>query len=249
MAKYPHDSIVPDNENELDKKGQVVQMFNSIAFRYDYLNQFLSGGIDKRWRTKAIMELKDAKPQLILDVATGTGDVAILTYQLIKPKKIVGIDLAGNMLDIGHQKIERLGLQKNIELLRGDAETINCASGTFDAVTAAFGVRNFENLEAGLSEMLRVLAPGGKAVILEFSKPNQIFFRMLYYVYMNVLVPLFGKLISKNRNAYKYLNNSVKNFPQREDFIRIMQKTGFKKTYFKTLSLGICCIYCGSRSY
>jgi ubiquinone/menaquinone biosynthesis methyltransferases len=247
MAKYSHDTIVPFNNSELGKKQQVATMFDQIAFRYDFLNRFLSGGIDVYWRRKAIAELKALKPKLVLDVATGTADVAIMTYKYLKPDKITGIDISEGMLQLGRQKVDKLLLNKQIELLKGDSEAINFPSGTFDAITVAFGVRNFENLEKGLSEMYRVLKPGGKVVILEFSKPHKTGFRSLYNLYMNIVAPRAGQWLSKNKDAYHYLNQSVKAFPEGETFLHILQQVGFTDTTLKRLSLGICTIYCGRK--
>jgi demethylmenaquinone methyltransferase/2-methoxy-6-polyprenyl-1,4-benzoquinol methylase len=247
MAIYAHDEVVPDKQSALAKKNQVAEMFNSICERYDFLNRFLSAGIDKSWRKKAIRELEVNHPKLILDVATGTGDVAILAYKMLHPDKITGIDISDGMLEIGRKKISKLNLSHSIELLHGDSETINYNADSFDAITVAFGVRNFEHLEKGLAEMLKVLKPGGKISILEFSKPKAYLFKGLYNLYMKIVAPGFGKMLAKNKQAYEYLNNSVQAFPDRESFIEIMQKVGFKETYFKQLSLGICCIYCGSK--
>ena len=247
MAVYAHDKIVPDKQSSLAKKSQVANMFNTIACRYDFLNRFMSAGIDKGWRKKAIKELGPIKPKTVLDVATGTGEMAVLAFKLLQPEKITGIDIAEGMLDVGRKKIEKLHLKDKIELMRGDSETINYSDHSFDAITVAFGVRNFENLENGLSEMLRVLKPGGKISILEFSKPGIPVFKGLYNLYMKLVAPAFGKMVAKNKQAYEYLNDSVKAFPDRDLFITIMRKAGFQKTYFKTLSLGICCIYCGSK--
>ena len=247
MTKYAHDEVVPYSEDGLSKKQQVAKMFDSIAFKYDFLNRFLSAGIDVRWRKKAIAQLKSIEPKMVLDVATGTGDVAIMTWQKLKPQKIVGIDISNGMLELGRKKIEKLGLSNGIELQTGDSEKINFPDNSFDAVTVAFGVRNFENLEKGLSEMLRVLKPGGKLVILEFSRPAKVGFKSFYNLYMNVVAPGLGKLFSKNKEAYQYLNKSVQAFPERENFISIMNNAGYTKTYFKPLSLGICCIYCGTK--
>lgn len=247
MAKYAHDEVVPYSDNALNKKQQVASMFNSIAGKYDFMNRFLSAGIDVQWRKKAIKQLKELHPKLVLDVATGTGDVAIMTHQMLKPEKIIGIDISEGMLEAGKKKVEKLSLSDAIELQPGDSETINYPANTFDAITVAFGVRNFENLEKGLSEMLRVLKPGGKLVVLEFSKPKQTGFKGLYNLYMNIVAPGFGKFFTKNREAYQYLNESVQAFPERENFIRIMEQAGYTGTYFKPLSLGICCIYCGSK--
>lgn len=247
MTKFAHDSIVPDKESHLDKKQQVAEMFDSIAFRYDFLNRFLSVGIDKGWRKKAINQLKELNPKKVLDVATGTADVAIMTYRLLHPDKIIGIDISEGMLNLGKQKIEKLALQQQIELCKGDSEKIDFPDQSFDAITVAFGVRNFGNLEKGLSEMLRVLQPGGKLVVLEFSKPKQPGFKSLYSLYMNFIAPVIGKLFSKNKTAYQYLNDSVQAFPEGETFLNIMNKTGFTHTYLKSLTLGICTIYCGSK--
>ena len=221
-------------------------MFDSIAFRYDLINRFLSGGLDVYWRKQAIRELKEIAPKTVLDVATGTADVPILMYKQLFPNKITGIDISEKMLELGRKKIAKLMLNDRIELLQGDSETIKFASESFDAVTVAFGVRNYENLHKGLQEMLRVLMPGGKLVVLEFSKPKT-GFRTLYNLYMKIVAPRIGTLISKNREAYQYLNDSVKAFPEGNDFLNILNETGYNSTYLKTLSLGICTIYCGEK--
>jgi demethylmenaquinone methyltransferase / 2-methoxy-6-polyprenyl-1,4-benzoquinol methylase len=247
MAKFAHDDIVPYQQSNLDKKSQVAEMFNSIAQRYDFLNRFLSAGIDISWRKKAIAQLKDIHPKIILDVATGTADVAVRTYQMLHPEKIIGIDISEGMLDIGRKKIEKYRLQQFIELQYGDSETISFPDNFFDAITVAFGVRNFENLERGLDEMLRVLKPDGKLVVLEFSRPRQKVFKFFYNFYMKLIAPKAGSMIAKNKEAYQYLCDSVKAFPEREEFTELMLKTGFKNIYYKVLSIGICCIYCGSK--
>jgi demethylmenaquinone methyltransferase / 2-methoxy-6-polyprenyl-1,4-benzoquinol methylase len=247
MAMYAHDEVVPDKKSNAAKKNQVAEMFNSIACRYDFLNRFLSAGIDKSWRRKAINELKEVHPKLLLDVATGTGDLAVAAFEILNPEKIIGIDISDGMLELGRKKIQKLNLEHKIELLAGDSETINYQDSSFDAISVAFGVRNFENLEKGLAEMLRVLKPGGKISILEFSKPKAFVFKGIYNLYMRIIAPGFGKLVAKNKEAYDYLNNSVQAFPDRENFVKIMTEAGFKKTYYKSLSLGICCIYCGSK--
>jgi demethylmenaquinone methyltransferase/2-methoxy-6-polyprenyl-1,4-benzoquinol methylase len=247
MSRYSHDTIVPYRHSEKTKKEQVAGMFDQIAFRYDFLNRFLSGGVDLYWRRQAIKELKELQPKLILDVATGTADVAIMCCKYLQPEKIIGIDISEGMLQLGREKIAKLLLSKQIELKQGDSEAINFPESTFDAITVAFGVRNFQNLEKGLNEMFRVLKPGGKAVILEFSQPKQIVFKGLYNFYMKVICPGLGKWISKNKDAYKYLHNSVKAFPEGETFLQILQQVGFSETSFKRLSLGICTIYCGRK--
>lgn len=247
MAKYAHDTIVPFKESDQSKKQQVAAMFDKIAFRYDFLNRFLSAGIDVSWRKKAIKQLQSLQPKYILDVATGTGDVAILTQKILHPTKITGIDISEGMLEIGRKKIEKLGLQNEIELLKGDSETLGFPDNSFDAITVAFGVRNFQNLEKGLAEMLRVLKPGGKLVVLEFSRPKQFLFKGVYNLYMKTIAPGFGKLIAKNKDAYQYLNDSVQRFPEGQQFIDILKNVGYSSTYSKILTLGICTIYCGSK--
>jgi demethylmenaquinone methyltransferase/2-methoxy-6-polyprenyl-1,4-benzoquinol methylase len=247
MAQYAHDTIVPDKGSELEKKEQVANMFDSIAGRYDFLNRFLSVGTDIGWRKKAIRELKGINPKHVLDVATGTGDMAILTYSILKPSRVTGIDISPGMLEIGRKKVAAKGLNDHIELLSGDSETINFPNDSFDAITVAFGVRNFQDLEKGLKEMLRVLRPGGKLVVLEFSRPSNFFFKGIYNLYMNVLAPAFGRMFAKNRKAYRYLNDSVQAFPERQQFTNILKSAGYRNTFYKTLSLGICSIYCGSK--
>lgn len=246
--RLPHDTVVPFKNSDKSKKEQVAGMFDQIAFRYDFLNRFLSGGIDVYWRKRAIKELRELQPSKILDVATGTADVAILCCKLLKPLTITGIDISEGMLNLGRQKVAKLLLNKQIELFQGDSEAINFGDNTFDAITVAFGVRNFENLEKGLREMLRVLRPGGKLVVLEFSKPKKTAWRGLYNLYMKIVTPGLGRLISKNREAYQYLNDSVQKFPEGNHFLTIMNNVGYTATYLKTLTGGICTIYCGTKN-
>jgi demethylmenaquinone methyltransferase/2-methoxy-6-polyprenyl-1,4-benzoquinol methylase len=247
MTQFAHDTVVPSKGSDLSKKDQVADMFNSIAYRYDFLNRFLSAGVDIWWRKKAIRELKKLQPKYILDVATGTADVAIMATTLLDPEKITGIDISDGMLEIGRAKIKKKGLEKTIELLNGDSETIKFADNSFDAVTVAFGVRNFEHLEKGLAEIKRVLKPGGKLVVLEFSQPKTAGVTQLYNVYMKLVAPNVGKIFSKNRNAYKYLDESIKKFPEGKNFTLILDNLGYTHTYCKPLSLGICSIYCGEK--
>ncbi len=247
MAKFAHDEVMPYQHSDLNKKEQVADMFNNIAYRYDFLNRFLSAGIDVWWRKKAISQLKTLAPKKILDVATGTGDVAILTYNILKPEKIIGIDISERMLELGRKKLEKLELNSHIELITGDSEVIRFEDNSFDAITVAFGVRNFQNLVMGMKEMHRVLKPGGKLVVLEFSKPTKAGFKNLYNFYMNYVAPNIGKLFAKNKDAYQYLNDSVQAFPEGQTFLNIMHEAGFTQTYLKKLSFGICAIYCGSK--
>lgn len=222
-------------------------MFNNIAGRYDFMNHFLSAGIDMAWRKKAINCLRKHLPETVLDIATGTGDFAIETLRL-NPEKVVGIDISEGMLDVGRKKIERLGHQHKIELQQADSENLPFETQTFDAITVGFGVRNFENLEKGLSEMLRVLNPGGVAVILEFSKPKKFPVKQGYHLYSNHVIPALGKLLAKDNAAYTYLPESVAAFPEGEDFLQIMQKTGYNKLAAVPLTGGIATIYLGSKA-
>jgi len=245
--RLPHDNVTPFDDPDRSKKEQVAEMFDRVANRYDVMNRLLSAGIDIKWRKKAILQLKNDKPKQILDVATGTCDMAIISYKLLRPEKITGIDISGEMLKVGRKKIEKEGLTSVIELQTGDSETINFADNSFDAVTVAFGVRNFENLESGLKEMLRVLKPGGKLIVLEFSRPRTKIFRSLYNLYMSIVAPEVARWISRNKKAYQYLNQSANLFPERQDFVDILNRTGYSNTSFKPLSAGICCIYIGEK--
>jgi demethylmenaquinone methyltransferase/2-methoxy-6-polyprenyl-1,4-benzoquinol methylase len=239
-----NETITPYNQQEA-KKTQVADMFNNISKTYDFLNHFLSLGIDIIWRKKAINELKADNPQLILDVATGTGDFAFEALSILNPKKIVGVDISQGMLDIAQQKINKRGLGDQFEIKLGDSEKLPFEVNQFDAVTVAYGVRNFENLEVGLADINRVLKPGGKAVVLEFSKPKAFPIKQLYNFYFTYITPGIGKLFSKDARAYSYLPESVAAFPDGEKFVALMQKAGFKNTKCRPLAFGICSIYTG----
>lgn len=247
MNMYPHDTVVPFKDSSESKKKQVEKMFDKIAFRYDFLNRFLSAGIDIGWRKKAIKLLLPVKPERILDVATGTGDFALTSYEILKPAKITGIDISEGMLELGRKKIAKAGLDSHIELLNGDSEAILFEDNSFDAVTVAFGVRNFENLEQGLSEIKRVLKPGGRLIVLECTKPSMPVVKQFYNFYMKFITPKIGKIIANNNDAYQYLNDSVLQFPEKESFIQILNKAGYRNTFYKTLTLGICTIYCAEK--
>lgn len=235
--------IVTPYGSAAGKKAEVERMFDKIAPRYDLLNRVLSLGIDLRWRKQAIAYLAEAKPDKILDVATGTADVAILMAKILKPSRIIGIDIANQMLELGREKIERQGLSDLISLETGDSENLEFETGSFDAVTVAYGVRNFENLEKGLSEMYRVLNPGGRLVILEFSKPHIFPFKQLYNTYFKYVLPFIGRLTSRDVRAYTYLFESVQAFPEGDDFNNILTKIGFQNPLCERLTLGICSIY------
>jgi demethylmenaquinone methyltransferase/2-methoxy-6-polyprenyl-1,4-benzoquinol methylase len=247
MAEFAHDTVVPYKDSSLEKKDQVAEMFNDISVKYDFLNRFLSAGTDIRWRKKALKELKEINPEVLLDVATGTADVAIMAEKILSPKKIIGIDISEGMLAVGRNKIQKMHLDNCIELLSGDSEDIHFPDNTFDAVTVAFGVRNFQSLEKGLTEIRRVLKTGGKMVVLEFSKPKWTLIKPFYNFYMKKITPNIGKIFSKNKEAYQYLDESIKKFPEGEAFIKILNEVGYQKTYRKPLSLGICSIYCGTK--
>jgi demethylmenaquinone methyltransferase/2-methoxy-6-polyprenyl-1,4-benzoquinol methylase len=274
MANYSHDRIVPFKDSELSKKQQVAEMFDKIAFRYDFLNRFLSGGIDIYWRRRAIRELRElarasgaatgsneagdraagdsggqAMPLNVLDVATGTGDMAIMLTRYLTGARVTGIDISRGMLEIGEQKIGRLGLGARISLQRGDSEALQFANGSFDAITVAFGVRNFEDLEKGLREMLRVLRPGGRLVVLEFSRPHAPGVRQIYDLYLRLVAPNVGKMVSNSREAYRYLNDSVKAFPEDAAFLDILNECGYARVSLRRLSLGICTLYIGEKPH
>ncbi|WP_276369216.1 bifunctional demethylmenaquinone methyltransferase/2-methoxy-6-polyprenyl-1,4-benzoquinol methylase UbiE [Chryseolinea sp. H1M3-3] len=237
--------VVPYKES-LSKKAQVAKMFNNISHRYDFLNNLLSLGIDKIWRKKAISVLKELKPSKILDVATGTGEFALQALEL-NPEKIIGIDISEGMLEIGRKKISAKNLGSKIELIQGDSEKIPFAQNKFDAVTVAFGVRNFEDLKRGLSEIRRVLRPGGMVVILEFSKPSKFPFKQIYSIYFRYILPRIGSIVSNDKAAYTYLPKSVEAFPDGEDFLHILHDVGFKNTQCSSLTFGISSIYIGTK--
>ena len=244
--QFPHDEIKPFASDKA-KKQQVEEMFDSIAGKYDFLNRFFSAGIDMGWRKKTIGLLKKDNPKTILDIATGTADMAILACQLLNPEKVTGIDLSAEMLELGRKKVEKESFSSKIELLKGDAEAINFPENSFDAVTVAFGVRNFENLEKGLREIYRVLKPGGKLLILEFSKPRT-GFKQLYNLYMGIVAPEVARWFRQNKQAYQYLNRSSNTFPDRREFTDVLSRIGFTDAEYNPLSFGICCIYSGRKS-
>tara|TARA_R110001592_G_scaffold363389_1_gene686888 strand:+ start:8801 stop:9538 length:738 start_codon:yes stop_codon:yes gene_type:complete len=237
-------SVVPYKNQKEGKKQQVANMFNNISKNYDLLNHVLSMGIDIIWRKKAIKMLKDDQPKLILDIATGTGDFAIEALAL-KPDKIIGVDISEGMLNVGRKKMKEKKLDHLIDLQMGDSEKLLFEENKFDAVIVSFGVRNFENLEKGLADMYRVLKPGGKTVILEFSTPKKFPMKQAYSFYFKYILPQIGKVISKDNSAYTYLPESVKAFPDGNDFINILERVGFKNTQCKTLTFGISSIYIG----
>ena len=217
-------------------------MFDNIAHRYDFLNHFLSAGIDHVWRKKAVKQLDEIAPNMILDLATGTGDLAIALAKHFPDAQINGVDLSPEMIRFGQRKMEKRNLSQ-ISMTVGDAEALEAADNTYDGATVGFGVRNFEDLQAGLKELRRVLRPGGRLVVLEFSQPRGAIFRPLFMFYFKNILPLYGKFISKDPKAYEYLFESVQSFPAYENFMTELQSAGFKTRYYKQLTFGVCCIY------
>lgn len=239
--------VKPYNTDENSKKEEVATMFNNISKRYDFLNHFLSLGIDKIWRKKAIRQLKEVAPKSVLDIATGTGDFAIAALKL-NPEEIVGVDISQGMLDVGIEKMKRKGYDHIISMQLGDSEQLPFDDNRFDALTVGFGVRNYENLEKGLADMLRVLKPNGKAVILEFSKPKKFPIKQLFGFYSKRVIPFLGRTISKDKRAYAYLPESVEAFPEGQAFEEIMKSVGYKSVQSKLVSGGIATIYSGIKA-
>jgi len=241
---HQHDAVVPYAGSAETKKAQVGKMFDNISPMYDLLNRILSFGIDVWWRKKAIELLRVAKPAQILDIATGTADLAIEAVSL-SPQKITGIDISEGMLEQGRKKIRQKGLQQIIELQSGDSEQLEFPDNSFDAVMVSFGVRNFENLEKGLQEIHRVLRPGGMLLVLEFSRPGNPLVRSLYNFYNRSFLPFTGRLLSKDHSAYTYLPESVKAFPEGVHFLKILTNQQFQQTKALPLTFGISTIYTG----
>ncbi|MCO5258991.1 MAG: bifunctional demethylmenaquinone methyltransferase/2-methoxy-6-polyprenyl-1,4-benzoquinol methylase UbiE [Crocinitomicaceae bacterium] len=238
--------VKPYGSEDKSKKQEVAEMFNNISKKYDFLNHFLSVGIDKRWRKKAVAQLKDIHPEKLLDLATGTGDFALALLKL-KPKEIVGMDISDGMLDVGRQKMKLKGVDHIISMKLGDSENLPFEDNYFDGLTVGFGVRNYENLEKGLSEMLRVIRTGGKVVILEFSKPKKFPVKQYYSFHSKYIIPFFGKLFSKDNRAYTYLPDSIKAFPEGKDFENILTNVGYKNIRSILVSGGIATIYVGDK--
>ncbi|MDH5474189.1 MAG: bifunctional demethylmenaquinone methyltransferase/2-methoxy-6-polyprenyl-1,4-benzoquinol methylase UbiE [Cyclobacteriaceae bacterium] len=239
-------TVLPYKEQQAGKKEQVADMFNNISRKYDFLNHFLSLGIDILWRKKAIRLLKKDQPKLILDIATGTGDFAIEALSL-NPDKVIGVDISEGMLEVGKEKMKRKGFEDKIELQMGDSEKLLFEDNKFDAVIVSFGVRNFENLRKGLEDMNRVLKKGGKVVIVEFSKPKIFPLKQIYNFYFKFVLPKIGRLVSKDNAAYTYLPESVQNFPDGDDFLKIFSESGFNNTKCIPLTFGISSIYMGEK--
>lgn len=237
------ETVKPYSADDGGKKQQVSKMFDNIAPYYDFLNRLLTLRIDVLWRKKAIKMLEASQPKRILDVATGTADVAIMMAKRMEVDEIIGMDISKEMLAVGRTKIAKKELQGIIKLEHGDSENLPYEDNSFDAATVAFGVRNFEDLKKGLSEINRVIKPGGQLVVLEFSKPTMFPFKQGFNFYFKYILPLIGRITSKDPKAYDYLYRSVQAFPDGDAFLDILQQTGFKNTKCRQLSLGICSIY------
>lgn len=234
--------VTPYEDRERSKKEQVTEMFDNIAPKYDFLNHLLSAGIDIRWRRKAIRMLQPYAPKVVLDIATGTGDFAVEALKL-NPEKVIGLDISAGMLEVGRQKMVRKKVDDRVEMVLGDSENLQFEDNSIGAVTVGFGARNFENLEQGLSEILRVLKPGAAAVILEPAVPTRFPMKQLFGIYFRGILPTVGRLVSGDRRAYTYLPESVKAFPNGKEFTDICLRVGFQKAVFKPLSFGICSLY------
>ena len=238
---YEQEKINPYHDGE--KSSQVEQMFDNIAPTYDKLNHRLSWDIDRGWRRKAIKALAPYSPQSLLDIATGTGDFAILAAQMLKPKRLVGADISEGMMQIGREKVASLGLSDIVTFEKEDCCHLSYNSDTFDAVTAAFGIRNFADLDAGLREMYRVLKPGGHLSIVELTTPVKFPMKQLFRIYSHTVLPVYGRLISRDTSAYSYLTKTIEAFPQGERMVDILMKAGFAEASFRRLTFGICTMY------
>ncbi|MBR0048582.1 MAG: bifunctional demethylmenaquinone methyltransferase/2-methoxy-6-polyprenyl-1,4-benzoquinol methylase UbiE [Prevotella sp.] len=243
---YRQETITPYDAGS-EKAAQVEQMFDNIAPTYDILNHRLSWNIDRGWRRKAIQAIAEHNPQTILDIATGTGDFAILAAQMIHPRKIVGADISERMMEIGRGKVAQAGLADVISFAKEDCLNLSYGDNTFDAVTAAFGIRNFSSLDRGLSEMCRVMKPGGHLSIVELTTPPRFPMRQLFAVYSHAVLPLYGKLVSKDSSAYTYLRRTIEAFPQGEQMMGILKDAGFCHASFRRLTFGICTLYTATK--
>ena len=239
---YEQEKINP-YEKGVEKTQQVEKMFDNIAPTYDKLNHRLSWDIDRGWRKKAILQLKPYQPQTLLDIATGTGDFAILAAEMLHPTRLIGADISEGMMEIGQKKVQEKGLQDIISFEKEDCLALSYLDETFDAATVAFGIRNFQDLEKGLQEISRVLKKGGHLSIVELTQPARFPMKQLFWLYSHTLLPLYGKLLSKDHHAYKYLVATMEVFPQGEQMVQILQKTGFSEARFKRLTFGVCTMY------
>jgi demethylmenaquinone methyltransferase/2-methoxy-6-polyprenyl-1,4-benzoquinol methylase len=243
---YPQQQIKPYNREE-QKTKQVERMFDNIAPAYDRLNHTMSFGIDRYWRRKAIDKLRPHSPQCLMDVATGTGDFAIMACHTLQPAELIGTDISEGMMAVGRDKVAKEGLADKITFAREDCTALSFDDNRFDAITVAFGIRNFDNLDKGLAEMCRVLRPGGHLVILELTTPDKFPMKQLFGIYSRVVIPVLGKLLSKDNSAYRYLPDTIKAFPQGEVMQGVIQRAGFGSVGFQRLTLGICTLYMATK--
>ena len=239
---YQQEKIIPYHEGG-DKAQQVELMFDNIAPAYDTLNHRLSLNIDRGWRKKAIRQLKPYQPQAILDIATGTGDFAIMAAQMLKPQRLTGADISEGMMDIGRKKVAAKGLSDIITFDKEDCTHLSYPDASYDAVMAAFGIRNFADLDKGLAEMYRVLRPGGHLSIVELTTPVSFPMKQLFHIYSHTVLPVYGRLVSKDASAYSYLTKTIEAFPQGERMVDILKKAGFADAQFKRFTFGICTMY------
>ena len=244
---YKQEQIKPYNAAG-EKGAQVEQMFDNISHSYDLLNHLLSFGIDKRWRKAAIKSLEPYQPKKILDVATGTGDFAILAAQRLSPERLLGIDISEGMLNVGREKVRKAGLENIVAFQKDDCMNLSLADNEFDAVMVAYGVRNFPDLDKGLREMLRVMKPGGRLVIIELTAPRKFPMKQLFGLYSHTVLPVYGRLVSKDKSAYSYLRRTIEAFPQGERMMEILKQAGFQHTAFRRLTFGICTLYTAQKN-
>lgn len=243
---YKSEKILPYDSNE-KKSVQIEQMFDSIATHYDSLNRTMSMGLDISWRKKSLKLLSKTNPQEILDIATGTGDLAIMAKQLLNPKKIIGIDISEEMMKVGKVKVDKLGMADTISFSKENCMQLSFLDNSFDAAMVAFGVRNFEDLDKGLKEILRVLKPGGQLMILELSTPEHFPMKQGYWMYSRLFIPAVGKFVSKSKEAYSYLPKSIEAFVQGKEMVQVLKKNGFSEVKYKTYTLGVCSMYLATK--
>ena len=243
---YKSEKVLPYDSEE-KKSVQIEQMFDSIATHYDSLNRTMSMGLDISWRRKGLKLLSKIQPQDILDIATGTGDLAIMANQLLHPKKILGIDISEKMMEVGRLKVEKLGFSSTVSFAKENCMQLSLSSNSFDAAMVAFGVRNFEDLDKGLKEIVRVLKPGGQLMILELSTPDHFPMKQAYWAYSRLFIPTVGRFISKSKEAYSYLPKSIEAFVQGKEMVQVLKKNGFSEVKYKTYTFGVCSMYLATK--
>lgn len=246
MESYGSEKVLPYNQEER-KSAQIKRMFDDIADKYDRLNHILSFQIDKLWRKKGIASLRPYAPKVILDIATGTGDLAISLCEDLQPDRIIGADISLGMMDVGQKKVAKAGYANRISFEQQDCMALTYADDSFDAVTSAFGIRNFEHIEQGIAEMYRVLKPNGHIMILELSTPESFPMRPLYRFYAGTVIPFVGRIVSRKKSAYNYLPASIRAVPQGKVMTDLLRRQGFRDAQAQTLTFGICSLYTGTK--